>query len=336
MNPHADSPMARPDPAANAVPGQEFVYGTIQALWGALARRRFRAEFDRVQAFCLFVGYPRSGHSVVGAMLNAHRQAVISHELDALRYVLAGDDRDTLYARILGRAAWFNLRGNRSNYSYQVPNAWQGRFESLRVIGDKGGGWAAQWLGAHPELLDTLRATVRTSLRLIHVVRNPFDNVAAISRWHRLSLDESIDFYFSHCETTGALNRMADDAEVLTVHHEAFIRAPAPTLSAVCEFLGLAADDEYLAACSSIVFGRPTNTRQRVAWTAAQLAEVDRRRERYPFLAQYEFASDAEPDDAAAVTSSNAGRESGSHTDSRRGPSALDRIGAFLNPHVRV
>ena len=31
MNPHAESPMARPDPAANAVPGQEFVYGTIQA-----------------------------------------------------------------------------------------------------------------------------------------------------------------------------------------------------------------------------------------------------------------------------------------------------------------
>jgi len=115
-------------------------------------------------------------------MLDAHRHAVISHELDAPRLILAGCDRDELYSRILARAAWFNLRGNRTAYRYQIPNRWQGRFETLRVIGDKGGGWAAQWLGKHPDLLQRIRDTVGVPLRLIHVVRNPFDNVAAISR----------------------------------------------------------------------------------------------------------------------------------------------------------
>ena len=63
----------------------------------AYARRRYRDDFDRVERFCLFVGYPRSGHSIVGAVLNAHRDAVISHELDAPPLVLGGCTRDDLY-----------------------------------------------------------------------------------------------------------------------------------------------------------------------------------------------------------------------------------------------
>ena len=188
-----------------------------------------------------------------------------------------------------------------------------------------------------PELVDTGCAPRSgRPLRLIHVVRNPFDNVAAISRWHRLSLDREHRVSISRtARPQGALNRMADDAEVLTVHHEAFIRAPAPTLSAVCEFLGLAADDSIsLPAAALSSAGRRTRasaSRGRPSSWPKSIVGVSvirswRRTNR----------SDAEPDDAAAVTSSNAGRESGSHSDSRRGPSALDRVGAFLNPRVRV
>ncbi len=51
-----------------------------------------------------------------------------------------GSTRDDLYARILARAYWFNLRGNTSNYVYEVPRQWEGRFAALQVIGDKRGG----------------------------------------------------------------------------------------------------------------------------------------------------------------------------------------------------
>jgi hypothetical protein len=322
--PHVQAPVARRDPRRNAVPGQELVYESIQRLWSAWARRRYRDEFDRVASFALFIGYPRSGHSVIGAMLNAHRHVVIAHELDAPRLIIEGCDRDTLYSRILARAAWFNLRGNRSNYRYQIPNSWQGRFETpLRVVGDKGGGWAAQWLRKYPDLLQRIRGTVGVPLRLIHVVRNPYDNIAAISQWHQLSLDESIDFYFSHCETTASL---ADAADVRTIRHEAFIDAPEATLAALCAFLDLAPDAGYLAACSSIVFDRPTRSRRRVEWSAAQVAEVERRARRYAFLAGYEFqVADVAERDVAARAAAPAGGAT----------SVLSRLGAWLNPRVR-
>ena len=46
--------------------------------------------FETIQLYCMFVGYPRSGHSLVGAMFDAHPDIVIAHELDALRYLKAG------------------------------------------------------------------------------------------------------------------------------------------------------------------------------------------------------------------------------------------------------
>lgn len=321
----------RNDPVAGAFPGQELLYGLVQSAWSAWARRRYRDSFDQVASFVLFVGYPRSGHSLVGAMLNAHRNAVIAHELDAPKLVVGGCTRDELYSRILARAAWFNLRGNTSNYGYQIPNRWQGRFEALRLVGDKRGGSAAQWLARHPDLLGRLRATVGVPLRLIHVVRNPYDNIAAIARWHGLPLDRSIDFYFSHCETTGPL-AASGASEMVTVAHEDLVREPEATLAGLCSDLGLATDPEYLAACASIVFARPTHSRRQANWSPAQVAEVKRRARRYPFLDRYDF----EIADPGANGISAADSRSGSLGAGRRSTfaSGADRLSAFLSPRV--
>lgn len=321
----------RNDPVVDAFPGQELVYGLVQSAWSAWARRRFRDSFDQVASFVLFVGYPRSGHSLVGAMLNAHRNAVIAHELDAPKLVVRGCTRDELYSRILARAAWFNLRGNASNYEYQVPNRWQGRFEALRLVGDKRGGSAAQWLARHPDLLGRLRATVGVPLRLIHVVRNPYDNIAAIARWHGLSLDRSIDFYFSHCETTGPL-AASGASEMVTLAHEDLVREPEAALAGLCSNLGLATDPEYLAACASIVFARPTHSRRQATWSVGQVAEVKRRARRYPFLDRYDF----EIAETGADGISAAGSRSVSPGAGRRSAfaSGADRLSAFLAPRV--
>jgi Sulfotransferase family len=321
---------ARRDPVRGAVPGQELIYETLQRLWSAWARVRYRDELQRVTTFCLFIGYPRSGHSLVGAMLNAHREAVISHELDVFQLVADGCSRDELFSRILARAAWFNLRGNRSNYRYQIPNKWQGRFETLRVIGDKRGGTAAQWLARRPDVLDRLRALVGVPVRMVHVVRNPYDNIAAIARWHNLTLDASIEFYFSHFHVTGQLEALAPSADVVTIRHEDFFHTPEKTLSNLCAFLGLDSSPSYLAECSSIVFARPTAPRRRTEWTSTQVSDVARRVTAYPFLAGYAF----DADDA----SERASDEAPGRVDAPKalgGNPLLDRLAAYVNPRVR-
>ncbi len=51
------------------------------------------AELER---FCFFIGYARSGHTLVATLLNAHRQVMIAHELDAIRFVRHGFRRAQL------------------------------------------------------------------------------------------------------------------------------------------------------------------------------------------------------------------------------------------------
>lgn len=262
----------------------------------AWVRGRHRADFDDVTAFCLFVGYPRSGHSVVGALLNAHPECVISHELDAAPLVLAGCARDDLYARILVRARWFHRRGDTANrFAYRVPGQWQGRFSRLRVIGDKRGGAVTRAIAAHPDFLQRLRERVGVPVRLVHVVRNPFDNIATIALVQRLALEDAVDFYFRHVETVSGLPDRTTPGELITVRHEELIRSPHAVLGGLLDALGLAGSKAYVEACTSIVFREPTHSRRKVDWPAPVRRDVERRLDAYEFLRGYAFEVPASP-----------------------------------------
>lgn len=270
-------------------PLQGAVHRVSRLCFHSWARLRHARDIEAIQRFCLFVGYPRSGHSIVGALINAHRRAVIAHELNAPEMVLAGCSREDLFTAVLGRAIWFNVRGNRGVYPFQVPGQWQGRFQELRVAGDKRGGAVVRTIMDHPDFLDRLRALIGMPLKLIHVVRNPYDNIAAISIRQDMDLPEAADFYFRHAAVTAELDRTLPPAEWLTLRHEALLADPRAALLSLCEFLDLDAPADYLDDCCSIVFAGPTRTREKVSWTPALLDAVARRSSRVPFLADYSF-----------------------------------------------
>lgn len=111
------------------------------------AEKMFRL-YDEVETFVLFIGYPRSQHSLIGAILDAHPEIVIPHEYDLLtnlnrfesqragnknsqKYMLFNELRQTSE-----RQALFGIRANRNNtllglseYTYNVPGQWQGGFD---------------------------------------------------------------------------------------------------------------------------------------------------------------------------------------------------------------
>jgi hypothetical protein len=48
-------------------------------------------DFSNVRTFILFVGYPRSGHSLIGSIMDAHPNVIIAHEVRlCLQTLLAG------------------------------------------------------------------------------------------------------------------------------------------------------------------------------------------------------------------------------------------------------
>jgi hypothetical protein len=251
--------------------------------------RRQAEHFATLQAFCLFVGYPKSGHSLVGALLDAHPDMVIAHELDCLRVVRAGLGRELLFSLLLDMSAAFRDEGHGWNgYRYTVPGQWQGRFRQLKVIGDKKGGGTSRLLLQYPRLLDRLYATLNLPVRFIHVVRHPGQNIASISREFGVSPEDALELYFSMAESVARLKIRIPADNLYEIRYESFIRNPASYLKEICAFLGQDAASDYLEACAGIVQPSPRGEAGFLPLAETLRADIARRSERFEFLADYE------------------------------------------------
>ncbi len=261
-------------------------------LWSSFAAKRQRDLFKDIHTYCMFIGYGRSGHSLYGAMLNAHPQMVIAHELNALLYVERGISREQLYALILKRDRWFSDMGNRwEGYNYTIPNQWQGRFERLKVIGDKRGAGSTRRLGRSPQLLSKLRSLVGVPLRIIHIVRNPYDNIATVALRQKRRLANRRDYYFKLSDTNAQLLKALDPSEVVTLRHEDIIARPKELLKQMVDFVGLQADEAYLSDCASLVFKSPSKSRFKAHWNDQLISAIQSRIDQQPFLQGYTFES---------------------------------------------
>ena len=105
--------------------------------------------YDGVETFVLFIGYPRSRHSLVSAILDAHPEIIIPHEFnllgqwESLQSQTASKKHMQKYSLFLKlqqlsmRQAVFGIRANKNNtmltgdytYTYNVPGLWQGGYQ---------------------------------------------------------------------------------------------------------------------------------------------------------------------------------------------------------------
>lgn len=99
--------------------------------------------WDDVKFAVLFIGYYRSGHSLVAALPDAHPNIIMSDKYNVLKtwQTLSGENRtrDYLFQTIYARSYRLAAIGERSSehcysqvgYKYHVPNQWQGRFDKF-------------------------------------------------------------------------------------------------------------------------------------------------------------------------------------------------------------
>ncbi len=63
-------------------------------------RMRYGADIRSADFYCMFIGYPRSGHSLIGSLLDAHPNIIISHELNVLKKLYMGWKEQRIYTEI--------------------------------------------------------------------------------------------------------------------------------------------------------------------------------------------------------------------------------------------
>lgn len=268
--------------------------GRTPAELRAHARRGAASEarvLDGVETLCLFIGYPRSGHSLIGSLLDAHPEVAIAHELDALRHLARGmPPRHILYLMLEHSRLHAQLGRRWGDYDYAVPGQWQGRFSALRVLGDKKGGMTTLRIARDPGLLRQVMTRFGKRKRFVHVLRNPYDNIAAMTlKGHPLQAAIR-EYFLLHGTNRTIIERVGAEA-VATVYHEDVAADPRQALAHLCSFLGVDAPPDYLDACAAIVLPRPRRSRERIAWPKGALADVARQMARHSLLARYRFES---------------------------------------------
>ncbi len=273
------------------------VVGWAKRYVSSLVSATRNPSFDDLECFCFFIGYARSGHTLVGSMLDAHPEVVIAHELDAVNVVRHHFSRNQLFALLLERDLQFGAMGWMwAGYAYEVPGQSQGRCRRLRVLGDKRGNSTAMELSRWPELLDRVRRLVQVPIRVIHVTRNPFDNIATAARKHEyLSrgegsvLTRATAWYDESCGAVARIRPLLDASELVELRYETFVDEPTVSLAELCRFIGVEPDPTYLEACAGQVWPSLNRTRDQVEWTEQERTGVERLIGRYEFLASYSF-----------------------------------------------
>ena len=283
-------------------------------------------EIRGIEKFVIFVGYARSGTSIIGSLLDAHPNMIIAYEYMIFktwpwdrrnRDTLNGNKGylfDELYQKSY-RASCVGLRSehkDKKGYTLFVNNSWQAQFKDLKVIGDKGkvGNLYSRDASKVQNSYQELMRTVKVPIHSLHVVRNPFD-IISTSLLFSLSDMPGIKYEpmkGSKCNNTTLLDKTIDqffliakgvhdmistcNLTVLEIYSEEFVKQPRESMKRICDFLGVECSPWYLQMCQDKVFSSASRSRDKVEWTEEQIARVQKLINTLKYMKGYNFIQD--------------------------------------------
>jgi len=274
-------------------------YGRLakpESLRSALGGWLYRDTFRETSVFVFFVGYMRSGHTLVGSLLNAHPNIVVSHELGSLSYLARGYSLAQISYLCLKEDEKFE-RQNRewTGYKYRVDGQFQGEYQTLRVIGDKAGAAAVYNFKQHPELYDLLE-DLDIDVRVIHHTRNPFDIITTGAQKGEEGMNHvqrvSTYFFNQARQVEQILERLStiERVSVLTTHHEDMVKDTPSTVRDLVNFLGENASKSYLNSCDDLVFDSPKKTRFEADWSDSLVHALENQISNLKYFPKYIFS----------------------------------------------
>jgi len=263
-------------------------------------------DFSHLRHFILFVGYPRSGHSLVGSLIDAHPHAIIAHEFDILLHwpdysnpaLSLVERRDKLFTDLYDNSKnVLILKHGRkqSGYEYTVPSQHNGRYEDkLLIIGDKKGGATAAALYKNPGRLDELQELVGVPIKLVHVIRNPFDAMASHVKHKKVTTTDSevFTYFLERFESQASIiQRLKEQRKypMIDIRSEDLITDAKKEVQRLFTFLELPIDEKFLQDAAGIVFTKPSYSRKGITWREEDKNKVADLVARTEFFHGYEF-----------------------------------------------
>ena len=252
----------------------------------------------------LFAGYPRSGHTLVGALLDAHPQIVVAHQAYAVDYLNRGVAKERVLQLLVDNATRFTKSGRDwMGYHYRIPGQYQGKFDDLRLIGDKSGGITTRKIFEQGDFSALENMVEKAGLKpvFVHVIRNPFDIITTMTKRSATrrgisSVSEGllklkISHFLKHAEGVKRLKEHGG-FKVVDIYSEDLVYHTIKTLDGLCEALGVKSNANYLEACANLVWDKPKQSRNTIdLWTPELVAEVMDQLASYTWFDRYTYTT---------------------------------------------
>lgn len=275
---------------------------------------------DGIKKVTFLVGYPGSGHTLLATLLDAHPHMVVENNCSILEGSLEGEWRGRLFNDVY-RHSIGGYRQKHKGHDLTIEGQWQGKYDAhIEVIGSKCGrvtvsiykkdreGFVRYYQGLKEKL----------QVRVIHALRNPYDIIAtsilvdrthykvlnstnSSLRWSGIQkisvpgdvIQKTVASKFGDFTTVVELiEKVFGRENVFEVHNSQLVADPRGTLSRLYQFLGVRAPAPYLDACVGKIFTLVSRSREGLAWSRGQVAEVQRRMRQFPMFSRYSFTSD--------------------------------------------
>ena len=255
------------------------------------AAAKSAGSLDTLETAVFFIGHVKSGGSLTGAILDSHAAAIVSDEIDIMKYVDAGFDRTQLI-QLMRRGALREAEKGRvtarrlESYSLAIAESSQGTSKSPLVVGDTRAGPMTRVLASGDALDRLFAAFAPLDVRFVHVVRHPLEPIAAMVRRSGRDPRNAMDDYFEQCERLADLRlRLAD--RCVTQHYEDLVAQPTQTLEHLCRHLNLPTTPQFLTGASNLVDSSLPAESTRTHGSLPAVEELRDRAEPFDFLGRY-------------------------------------------------
>jgi hypothetical protein len=255
--------------------------------------------------FFRFVCSGQCGHTVLAHIIDSHPNAMVSEESRVSTKVAYSKWEPEHALEVVKKSSkqvmntyekWGEVERPWGSYrnKFGKITEWNGKFEDLKVFGDKHG-WDGI-LGGNSNLLFKTQRRMNTQMKVIHMVRNPYELISSWYLGHMSSsrkidvttVDKKVDdlIYFTEQLHEVCYERLFPD--ILLVKLEDLIHYTDDTLDSVFSFLGLDLPGDVLEGAKKVLFNNPREYRTQVPWTRITVKKVKEELiDKYPFFGGY-------------------------------------------------
>ena len=277
---------------------------------------------EGVEKFVIFIGYQRSGHTLIGSVMDAHPNILITNTVSVLQECirtptgapLIFENKVQLFNIIYKGSYLLSKCGIRSNidtskgYNLKIRGQWQGKFSQLRVVGEQRGGMTTLMVlteeGAKcwKQFIDSLDIP----LVAMHVVRNPYDMVATNTLYRQSKVIGTKASDLVHGKLKPGLDVLMDETNrmfkqalsaqelsktmpAIVVHSEDYIRDPKSTVLKICKGLDLPCPEDYIEACYNKAYRNVSRSRDHIEWELEVIDHIQKNMANFSFFHGYTF-----------------------------------------------